>query len=121
MPDDQLLPERLVEERKDSAYVLTAVLVVLMIASGWHLLWAVPLTVTLTTSSSVPKQVRWCGGGMTRRRVGSRSCIRRGASRRGRAAKGAGSFRLERSSSQVAGRGGTEARYQPSRAPTGSV
>ena len=54
MPDDQLLPERLVEERKHNAYVLTAVFVVLMISGGGHLLWAVPLTVTLLVAADFP-------------------------------------------------------------------
>ena len=40
MPDDQLLPERLVEERK--------------IAGGWHLVWTVPLTVILLVAADFP-------------------------------------------------------------------
>ena len=54
MPDDQLLPERLVEERRRSSYVLLPTYVIVALLGGWHLLWTLPLTVVLLTAADYP-------------------------------------------------------------------
>ena len=54
MPDDQLLPERLVEERKRSSYLVAAAYVVITLIGGWHLFWTIPLTLVLLMAADYP-------------------------------------------------------------------